>query len=117
MAPPDQHDFEPIEVIENLKSETTVISGTPPMPSTISDGTVWKLLNNTEIDASTGDPNQIIYVTYQDPNDPGNNKTMQVLSNVVSIFFFVFSLSIIHHQRFLFPLTEWFRLFEYWWHI
>lgn len=56
------------------------------MPSTLSDGTVWKLINNTDVDVSPGDPNQIIYVTYQDPNDPGNNKTMQVLSNLVSLF-------------------------------
>lgn len=85
------------------------------MPSILSDGTVWKLLDNNEMDTSSGDPNQIIYVTYQDPNDPGNNKTMQVLSNLVIIFIWVF-LSI-YYRCFLFILIEWFRLFEYWRHI
>lgn len=111
VAPAEQQGIE----IENLVAEATATSGTVPMPSTLSDGTVWKLLNNTEIDVSSGDANQIIYVTYQDPNDPGNNKTMQVLSNLVSIFV-EFSLKHLFISASFFLLIEWFRLYEYGWH-
>lgn len=55
---------------------------------TIPEGAVWKLLNNSNlvVGAAPPDPNnQVIYVTYQDPNDPSGNKTLQVLSHLVSI--------------------------------
>lgn len=71
---------------------TTVVGLTDDglLPATnVPEGTVWKLLKNDQIVSGTTAPtdasNQVIYVTYQDPNDPSGNKTLQVLSHLVNI--------------------------------
>lgn len=49
--------------------------------------TMWKLIDQNSIeqtDNAAGDENnQIIYVTYQDPNDPNGKQTLQMLSQMV----------------------------------
>lgn len=87
----------PISLNISEKTEANAIEVVSPMTDNsitpvMSNGTIWKMFdNNSEENTS----HQIIYVSYQDPNNPEGMSTLQEVNHMVGglncFFFVVFS--------------------------